>query len=135
MDEKLIKQTFDAKMKRRRIELEAKCGLEFSRAGGGVLSSIRPERENATRPSQRPLPLRGCGGGPGLPGRIPRCAGAGLARATGVLGPGLLVSSSPVWSSAQNPGSEMLPPASKSRLRILNGEAAPHLGLLSELGN
>lgn len=30
MDEKLIKQAFDARMKRRRIELEAKCGLEFS---------------------------------------------------------------------------------------------------------
>jgi hypothetical protein len=36
MDEKLIKQTFDARMKRRRIELEAKCGLEFSTVGGGV---------------------------------------------------------------------------------------------------
>lgn len=36
MDEKLIKQAFDARMKGRRIELEAKCGLEFSTAGGGA---------------------------------------------------------------------------------------------------
>jgi len=28
MDEKLIKQAFDARMKRRWIELEGKCGLE-----------------------------------------------------------------------------------------------------------
>lgn len=36
MDEKLIKQAFDARMKRRRIELEAKYGLEFSTSGGGA---------------------------------------------------------------------------------------------------
>lgn len=39
MDEKLIKQAFDARMKRRRVELEGKCGLEFSTAGGGACHS------------------------------------------------------------------------------------------------
>lgn len=36
MDEKLIKQAFDARMKRGWVELEGKCGLEFSTAGGGA---------------------------------------------------------------------------------------------------
>lgn len=44
MDEKLIKQAFDARMKRRWIELEGKCGLESpQREEGPVIHQARVE--------------------------------------------------------------------------------------------
>ena len=87
-------------------ELEAKCGLEYDSWRRSLLPSIKPERENEVRPPclflwSLAADVAQAGGQ-----RAQYMQGQAQARVTGILGAGLLVNHSPVWSFAWKPDLE-----------------------------
>lgn len=87
------------------IELEAKCGLEFSSAGGGVslhLSSLKGRMKRGLSSRSLAASMAWAGWA-----EHEAQARAGSGQGDGGSGPGLLVNRSPAWNLAQNSDSEI----------------------------